>query len=158
MGLSNPYTFTKFTVVSPVGRTCGTVGEFVITGDGYDVQWCAIGDPTDWPTPATDDARAKQSGKQTMINRFGVVTGIAGNDFFGYVFQETAITKMTYVGGDVVFRFDTFEEQRGCHAYNRYEEVDDKVFFESRQGYHLLEDGQILDLGIGKVDVSYTPQ
>lgn len=150
-----------FTALSTGAVTCGTVNQFIVIGlrsDRFAVQWCAIGDPTDWPTPATDDARSKQSGKQVLPSKFGYVTGIAGNDFFGYIFQERAITKMTYVGGDVVFNFDVFEEGRGCFELNRYEKVDDLVFFESEYGYHALQNDQIADIGHGIVDDSYPPQ
>ena len=162
MSLTNAkYTLTGFTAISPAigngAKTCGTIRDFVVIGNGYDIQWSAIGDATDFPTPATDDARSKQSGRQSMINKFGIVTGIVGGDFFGYVFQERAITKQTYVGGDVVFTFDTFEEGRGSFELNRYETVDDKVFFQSKYGYHLLEQGIITNIGIGKVDRTHPP-
>ena len=140
-------------------QCCATVRDFVVIGgldtDEYAIRWSAIGDPTDWPSPATDDARSKQSGQQTFPTEHGWVTGIAGHDFYGYVFQERAITKMTYVGGDVVFNFDTFEEDRGCQRAGRLVSVDDKVFFESDRGYHLLENDQIADIGFGKVDETY---
>lgn len=154
----NPAAITE---IAFQGVTCGTINQFVVIGladDRYSVQWCAIGDPTDWPTPNTDDARSKQSGKQSLPSKFGEVTGISGDDFFGYVFQERAITKMAYVGGDVVFTFDTFEEGRGCFQLNRYDRVDDLVIFESEYGYHAVQDGQVLDIGYGIVDDSYTPQ
>lgn len=150
------------TETDPEAYVCATVRDFVVLGGLvqvgatlYDVQWSAIGDPTDWPTPDTDDARAKQSGRQSMVEKFGYVTGIAGNDFYGYVFQERAITKMTYVGGDVVFSFDTFEESRGCVSWGRMTTVDDIVFFESQFGYHMLMNDQVSDIGYGIVDDTY---
>ncbi len=124
-------------------------------GDRYSVRWNAIGDVTDWPTPATDDARSKQSGVQSFSSEHGWVTGLAGNDFYVYVFQERAITKGTYVGGDVVWSFDTFEEDRGCVRMGRLVQVDDAVFFESERGAHVLENDQITDIGFGQVDDTY---
>lgn len=139
-----------FIVLGGVGTTIGSSAD-----EGYYIQWSAIGDGTDWPTPATDDARAKQSGQQPFPPEHGWITAIAGNDFYGYVFQERAITKMTYVGGDVVFNFDTFEEDRGCIALGRAVQIDDKVFFQSDRGYHVLENDQIADIGYGIVDDTY---
>lgn len=139
---------------------CATVRDFVFimpTSDRYSVRWCAIGDPTDWPIPGTDDARTKQAGTQVFPNRFGYVTGVAGNDFYAYVFQERAIWKAGYVGGDVVFTFDSFEEGRGCHKINRFTRTDDKVFFESEFGYHMLENDVITDIGRGIVDKTNGP-
>lgn len=144
--------------VSPAGLTCSTVRDFVVVGglaaDRYAIQWCAIGDPTDWPTPATDDARAKQSGRQTFPTKFGWVTAIAGNDFYMYVFQEKSITKGQYVGGDVVWSFDIFEEDRGCVRHGNMVQVDDKVFFTSARGHHMLENDKIADIGYGVLDDS----
>lgn len=141
---------------APGALSCATVRDFVVVGalatDRYAIQWCALGDPTDWPVPASDDARSKQSGKQVFPTRFGWVTGIAGNDFYMYVFQEKSITKGVYVGGDVVWSFDIFEEDRGCVRHGRLVQVDDKVFFESERGRHLLENDQIADIGYGTVD------
>ena len=138
---------------------CATVRDFIVIGglasDRYAIRWCAIGDPTDWPTPDTDDARSKQAGKQSFPTRHGYVTAVAGNDFYMYVFQERAITKGTYVGGDVVWSFDIFEEDRGCERAGMSVPVDDKVFFSSDRGYHMLENDQIVDIGYGIVDDSY---
>lgn len=149
---------------SAVGTVCGKIGNFVLVGnDGtgnpgnQTLRWSAIGDATDWPTPATDDARSKQAGQQILDAQFGQITAIVGGDFFGYVFQENAITKVTYVGGDIVFTFDTFEEQRGCGYFNRTVTVDDTTFFESVPGRHALANGQISDLGFGLVDNTYPP-
>jgi len=149
-----------FASVSVPSVGCARVRDHVVvlpTADRYSIRWCAIGDPTDWPTPDTDDARAKQAGLQQFPSEFGVVTGVAGNDFFAYVFQETAITKMVYIAGDEVYSFDTFEEGRGCWRLNRFSRTDDKVFFESEFGYHMLENDIILDIGEGAVDKTYEP-
>lgn len=135
---------------------CATVRDFIVIGgldsDPYAVRWNAIGDPTDWPIPNTDDARTKQAGQQSFPTRFGVVTGVAGNDFYMYVFQTHAISKGTYVGGDVVFSFDTFEEGRGCIRQGLIHTIDDMVVFESDRGRHILLNDQIQDIGFGITD------
>ncbi len=162
-------TFTSVNVLREDSGTtppgvCANVGQFVMVGsmgevvkDRCAVQWSAIGDPTDWPTPSTDDARAKQSGRQYLSPEFGEVTAIGGDDFFAYVFQQTGITKATYVGGDVVFAFDAFEESRGCYLPNRMTRIDDMFFFESKTGRHMLQGDQITDIGYGVVDDTYPP-
>ena len=144
----------------PDSVTCATVRDFVMvapTANRYSVRWSALGAPTDWPTPGTDDARTKLSGEQVFPNKSGYVTGISGNDFYAYVFQERAISKATFVGGDIQFSFNIFEEGRGCFQVNRIARVDDITFFESEFGYHMLENDRISDIGYGAVDDSYTP-
>lgn len=157
---SPTYQFNAFTSVGIPSVTCATVRDFIFivpTSNRYSVRWGAIGDPTDWPTPGSNDARTKQAGEQIFPNKFGEVTAIYGNDFFAYVFQERAISKLTYVGGDTVWFVDIFEEGRGCHRINRYAKVDDVVFFESEHGYHMLTNDVITDIGLGRVDATYRP-
>ena len=143
------------------------VGQFVMGGNlvgganglpySAGVQWSAIGDATVWPIPETDDARSKQAGYEQLPPRLGEVTHIAGDDFFGYVFQQEGITKFTYVGGDVVFQVDTFEESRGAYSFNHVVRVDNVHFFESKYGRHALSGGQIVDIGEGEVNDTYPP-
>ena len=159
-GPSDGPTGGAYTVANSGGALCcATVRDFVVVGgmtsDRYSIYWSAIGDPTDWPTPATDDARAKQSGQQAFPTRFGWVTAIAGNDFYMYIFQQEAITKGTYSGGDSVFSFDTFEEGRGCVRQGMVEQIDDMVVFESSRGRHIIENDVITDIGFGQTDDSY---
>lgn len=149
-----------FAVNAPDGVVCGAIGKFVLISvfnDEFTVRWCAIGDVTSWPTPNTDAARAVQAGQETLSAEYGKVTGITGNDFFGYVFQQRAITKFTYVGGDIVFTIDPFEQARGCIDYNRFVRIDDTIFFESEFGYHAMVNDTISNIGDGWVDDSYPP-
>lgn len=159
------YVFTGSATTGMPDATCvGTIGQFAMVGKAgttfgypYTVQWSNIGDPDNWATPGTTDARTNQAGEETLDAKHGKITAIAGNDFYGYVFQENAITKFTYIGGDVVFSVDTFEDERGCVDFGRMAQVDDLVFFQSERGYHILQNDQIADVGFGKVDNSYRP-
>lgn len=153
------YSVIPTTDTAIYGTSITTARDFVVLGgldsDRYSIRWSAIGDGTDWPTPGTDDARAKQSGSQSFPTRWGWVTAVHGNDFYMYVFQELAVSKATYVGGDIVWSFDTFEEGRGCVRQGLSVMVDDAVYFQSERGYHVLQNDQIVDIGYGAVDDSY---
>ena len=153
------YTVLPTTDTSIYGLCIAQAVDFVILGgldtNRYSVRWSALGDPTDWPTPATDDARAKQAGSQTFPTRFGYVTGIAGDDLSVIIFQEGAVHRATYVGGDVVFNFQTIDESRGCVRQGRVLKTDDLIFFQSKFGYHLIKDGNITDIGYGVVDDAF---
>jgi len=153
------YTVLPTTDTSIYGLCIAQAVDFVILGgldtDRYSIRWSALGDPTDWPTPATDDARAKQAGSQTFPTRFGYVTGIAGDDLSVIIFQEGAVHRATYVGGDVVFNFQTIDESRGCVRQGRVLKTDDLIFFQSKFGYHLIKDGKITDIGYGVVDDAF---
>lgn len=155
-----PNTGQPYTVpIVESALVCAAVRDFVVIGgllsDRYAIRWNAIGNPTDWPIPNTDDARSKQAGLQSFPTKHGWVTGISGNDFYMYVFQQRAITKGTYVGGDVVFSFDIFEEDRGCIRQGMIATIDDMVVFQSDRGRHLLQNDQIVDIGYGSTDDTF---
>ena len=153
------YSVLPTTDTAIYGLCIAQARDFVVLGglnaDRYSIRWSAVGDETDWPTPATDDARSKQSGQQSFPTRFGYVTAIAGDDFTMIIFQEGAIHRATYVGGDVVWSFDTIDESRGCVRQGRMVKADDLIFFQSKFGYHVLKDTQISDIGYGVVDDTY---
>jgi hypothetical protein len=159
--------FVSITSASvPTFHLGGRMGQF-LAGTGhtdvngksslYTVRWSAIGDASDWPTVNTDDARAKQAGEERLDENLGFITGITGDEFNGWVFQQRGITKFTYVGGDVVWNVDTIERGRGCGYNNRFVHVDDKIFFESEHGYHVLQNNEVIDIGKGRVDATYPP-
>lgn len=104
----------------PTGATFARVRDHVVIGNlttddisKSAVRWPAIGDPEDWPTPGTADARAKEAGIQYLPRHLGQVTKVVGGEKFGLVFQERGVTRMTYVGGRAVYEFDTFERKIG---------------------------------------------
>lgn len=149
-----------FTSAAETAWCCATVRDFVVIApesDRWSIRWSAIGDATDWPTPGTTDARTKQAGSQVFPNVYGYVTGITEGEFYAYVFQERAVWKMSYVGGDVVWSFDRIEEGRGCHRVNRFDSMENAVFYESESGYHMIQNDVIIDIGYGIVDRTYAP-
>lgn len=148
------------TGAAPKARQVGVINRFVFLGDiddgvtvlPYAVQWCAINDSTNWPTPATPTARAVQSGRQTLNSAHGAVTAIATGQFWGLIFQKRAITRATYVGGDTVFQFETFELSRGCWAAQSMIQIGSFCYFLAHDGWYVT-DGQTSEaVGDGKVD------
>jgi len=156
----NGGTFTTTALGGLTGEVVGAFSQFVLLGatndtDGeFAVRWSAIGDPSDWPTPNTDDARSKQSGIEYLNPASGKVTGIFGNEFYGLVFQERAITKFNYVGGDVVFAVDTYEERRGTLP-GAAVQVEEKVYFCDGYGFYVTDGASVVPIGEGKVDRTY---
>jgi len=102
----------------PQGACIARVRDHIVIGntatDPYSVQWCAIGDPADWPTPNTSEAQSKEAGSQRLPSELGTVTKIVGGEKFGLVFQQRGITRMTYVGGNVMYEFDSYEKRIGA--------------------------------------------
>lgn len=146
---------------APQARHIGIVGRHVVLGDTIDgtngtvpfrIQWCRIDDPTEWPTPNTADARAKQAGEQFMPSELGPVTGIVGNDQFGIVLQRTGVSRMTYVGGDLVYQFDTIDTTRGAMYPNATVKVGDLAYFIAADGFKVTDGVSVKPVGAARFD------
>jgi hypothetical protein len=145
---------------APNARQIGVINRFLVAGDidqgsGAEpaaVQWSSIDAPTDWPTPGTSTARARQAGEQFLQAEHGAVTAIAGGQFWGLVFQKRAITRFTYVGGDIVFQIDNFERSRGCWAPRSHIQVGNISYFFAHDGVYATDGQVVRPLGEGRVD------
>jgi hypothetical protein len=145
---------------APNARQIGVINRFLVLGDldqgsgavPYAVQWSSINDPTDFPTPNTSTARAEQAGQQYLQAEHGAVTAIAGGQFWGLIFQKRAITRFSYVGGDIVFQIDNFERSRGCWAPRSHIQVGNVSYFFAHDGVYATDGQVVRPLGDGRVD------
>lgn len=145
---------------APKGRQVGVINRFVMIGDTdyagslfpNRVQWSAIGTARDWPVPNSADARTKQSGEQIMPAVYGAVTAIGSGEFFGVIFQRRAITRATYIGGDVVFQFQDYEKTRGCWFPQSMVQVGTVWYFIAADGFYMTDGSSVTALGDGKWD------
>jgi hypothetical protein len=145
---------------APRARQVGVINRFVFLGDiddGTDVlpfasQWCAIDDVTNWPVPATSTARSVQSGREVHNSVYGPVTAYSYGQFWGLIFQKRAITRATYVGGDRVFQFETFEQNRGCWAPQSMIQVGGLCYFLAHDGWCVTDGQSVIPIGDGKID------
>ena len=118
----------------------------------YRVQWSAIGDGDDWPSPGSADAETVQSGEQDLDAQWGKVTAIRGADY-AIIFQEKAITRATYAGAPIVWQFDTIDNERGCVAPGSAVQVGRLVYFWASDGIYVTDgSGESQPIGHGKVD------
>lgn len=149
------------TGTAPKARQIGVIGRFVVLGDTDDatngivpsrIQWSAIDDPTNWPTPGGATALSVQSGEQFLNSNYGPVRSIVGGEQFGIILQRSGITRATYVGGNVVFQFDTVERNRGALFPNATVQVGRLVFFVSGDGFYVTDGVEVVPIGSKKVD------
>lgn len=150
------------TGAAPNAKYIGIVGQFVVLGyinngtvTPYQVQWCAINQPQNWPTPGSADAIASQAGSQTLRSEFGAVTGIFGSDQVGLILQKKAIVRMVYQGGNTVFSFDTYEQQRGGWFQNASVRVGTLVYYIAADGFYVTDGVQSTPIGKDKVDMTF---
>lgn len=146
---------------APNAKHLGVIRNFVFAGDISDatyghvphaVQWSAIDDPTDWPIPLSQDAASKQSSREELNAAYGPVKFIADGESFGLVFQERAITRFTYVGGQVVFQVQPYERTRGAYAPNGCVQVGNITYFLAMDGFYATDGFKVEPIGAGRVN------
>lgn len=148
---------------APKGRQVGVINRFVVIGDTdysgslipHRIQWSALSNARDWPVPNTQDARTKQSGEQVLPAVYGAVTAIGSGEFFGLIFQRRAITRATYVGGDVVFQFQDYEKTRGCWFPQSMIQVGNLWYFIAADGFYVTDGTSVTPIGDGKFDKTF---
>jgi hypothetical protein len=145
---------------APNARQIGVINRFLVVGDidqgagaiPYATQWSSIDDPLDFPTPGSATAQLEQAGQQLLQAEHGAVTAIAGGQFWGLIFQKRAITRFTYIGGDVVFQIDNFERSRGCWCPQSHIQVGNLSYFFAHDGVYVTDGQQVKPIGDAKVD------
>jgi hypothetical protein len=147
----------------PKAAAVAAVNQFVMLGNTEDplnglvpnrLQWCAIGDPTNWDF-GTLAAQQAQAGEQFLNAVYGPVTHIADGYAYGLIFQQRAITRAYYTGGDAIFSFDTYEKQRGAYYPNSPVQLGNVVYFIAEDGFCMTDGQQVIQIGHGKVDTTF---
>lgn len=148
---------------APACSVVGVINRFVVLGDlltstlgstqrANALQWSAIDQPTQWPTPNSATAIASQSGEQVMHSEYGQIMGIHGGDQYGVVLQAGAVTRMTYEGPPTVFRFDVIDNVNGSIFRKGSIKVGGTTYYISRNGFCRTDGVQVERIGLGKVD------
>lgn len=126
-------TDSKFSALSsgaPKARYVATIKDFLFLGNTTDavygakprrLWWSAIGNPTSWPTPASNAAIQVQSDYQDLEQSdLGQMTGLLGGHLAssdGAAFMERGIYRIDYVGSrDGIFSFKVAEGASGTSA------------------------------------------
>jgi hypothetical protein len=116
------------------------------------VQWSALDDPTSWPQVGTNAAKGVQSDWQPLAGSGGEVTGIVGGSDYGIVFQERAVWRMDYEGGDTFFRFTPIDQNRGCWIHKAAIRVGAITYFPAEDGFMATDGLQTVPIGNEVVD------
>ncbi len=158
-------TFGDLAGSPPKARHVGVWGPFAVLGYTDDatsgprqVRWCDIDTPTSWSTPGSVAAAAAQAGAESLNAAYGVITHIANGEEWGLAFQQRAITRFTYVGGNTVFTVNTFERERGAWYPNAVAQVGNLHYFVSFDGFYATDGVNVIPIGEGKVNRWFTSQ
>lgn len=111
------------------------------------VWWSAIGNPNSWPIPLTDAAIAAQSSYEDLEAGYGPIMFIAGYPLYAVIFQKSALTTASYIGGQVVFQFATFARNRGLAAKGAAIQVGPLTYFLSDAGWFMTDGANVTPIG-----------
>ena len=150
--------FADLDAGAPQARYIAVVRDFVVVGNTYDVsdgsvpfrvRWSAIGDPTDWTVSSTT-----QSDYQDLNSAHGWVNGIVGGEY-GIIFQERAITRMTYVGSPAVFQFDEIEAGYGTNAPGSICKIGTLIAYLGEDGFYIFDGTSSSPISHNKVSKTF---
>lgn len=137
----------------PQAAYIGVINRFVVLGgllnEPYRVQWSGLNAITTWTSGTSySDYQDQPDG--------GIVRGISGGEQ-GFLFQDTAIRRMTWVpGADIVFQIDRLGTEIGLLAPYSLIRSEARTFFLSSQGFMQLEPtGQLIPIGKEAVDRTF---
>lgn len=139
----------------PKARHMMTLFKFLVLGNTNDVTdgqktnriwWSAIGDSQDFDPDATTQSDFED------LAEGGQVTALVGNYDYGVIFQESVITRMTYVGSPLVFEFQPIHRLRGTIFDGSIATVGREIFYLTEEGFFLFDGLNSTPIGNGKVD------
>jgi len=132
----------------PQARHAAVVRDFVVLGNTAtspnQLAWSGFNDSAGWT------AGSNQSDTQTLQGG-GWIQAIVGGEV-GYIFQEHAITRMTYVGPPAIFQFDAVETARGLAAPAALIKLGSLVYYWAQDGFYVFDGAQSVSIGDSKVD------
>jgi hypothetical protein len=150
--------------IAPRAKHVGLVGNHIVLGNTNDpifgpvpdsVWWPQIRNPFNWPTTGTDDAVAAQSDRQPLEGNAGGVQRILAGAEVGVIFQERAIHRMDYIGGDVIFQITRVEPNRGLLASGLAVAIGRFVYFCNEDGWYVSDYTSSTPIGRGKMDTFF---
>lgn len=164
--------FGALSADSPKAKHLAVVRDFVVAGNiigrGANaatigtaedaIQWCAIDNPTSWPQVGTNAAKGVQSDWQPLAGDGGQVSGVVGGSDYGLVFQERAIWRMDYEGGDTFFRLTPIDQNRGCWIHKAAIRVGGITYFPAEDGFMATDGLQTVPIGNEIVDRFFLDQ
>jgi len=157
--------FAQLSATAPQARYICVIRDFVMVGYTYDgvggtqpnrVWWCAIDDPTNWPTPGTAAAKLVESDFQNLPEGgavTGTLGGIGGAD--GAVFMEEAIYRVGYEGPPTIFRFDKVERAQGTMVPGSIISKGDIAFYLAYNGFNAFDGSRSVPIGTDRIDRTF---
>lgn len=141
---------------APKARHIAVVKDFVVLGNVSDslttvqrVRWSGINNSAAWSADATTLADF-----QDLAGNGGWVQKIISGEQ-GYIFQERAIWRMTFVGSPLIFQFDKIHDGIGAYAAQAVVSYENSVYFLAADGFKMFDGSNITPIGEGRVDKTF---
>lgn len=149
--------FADMTGGPPKARHVAVINNFVVMGNVSDsavgvqrVRWSAINNANSWTVDA-----ATLADYQDLLGDGGWVQKIVGGEQGGYVLQERAIWRMTFVGSPVIFQFDKVKTGIGAYAPQSVVSFQGMIFFLGNDGFYMFDGSTVYPIGQNKVDKTF---
>lgn len=146
--------------VAPSGTShIGIIDRFVVMGNTMnnpaEIHWSALNDPFNWPAPGSDVAVALQSDRQALSGDGGAVQRVVSGAEVGVIFQERAIWRADYRGGDVIFELNRVEPNRGLLIPAIAVPFGRNVFYLAEDGFYLFNYTESTPIGRDIIDATF---
>lgn len=121
------------------------------------VQWCAIDDPTTWPTAGSVQEAQLLAGSQIIPGEQGWIKGLVGNlgTADGAIFFERAVFRVVFQGSPTVFGFYPAEGVRGTSAPKSIAQIGALVYYLGEDGFYVFDGSQSRPIGVDRVDKTF---
>jgi len=154
--LSSSTAFSDAAGSPPQAAYIDVVGRFLVLSGllsaPYRIQWSGL---NSFNSSQSWTAGVNSSDYQDFPDG-GIVRGVAGGEF-GYIFQDQAIRRMTFVpGSPLVFQIDRIAQDMGLFAPYSIIRAGELVFFYSGKGFYQIAPGSLpQQIGREKVDRTF---
>jgi hypothetical protein len=113
----------------------------------YSVWWSTFNDPTHFKVGDYSNLSDLEHLRQTR----GEITGIVGGEY-GTIFKRDSIYRMSWVGGNLVFRFDVLAKGVGTAHPQSIVDRDGDIFFYGHNDFYVMPaGGKPQPIGIGRI-------
>ena len=137
--LTSSTAFADLGGAPPPASYVAVINRFIVltglAGLPYRIQWSGLNQPTTW------DNVTAQSNFQDLADG-GTLKGVAGNDQFGVVFQDSCVRNMIFApGSPEIFDIVKIATNDGALNADGIVTAGDKVYFVSPQGFKVIASG-----------------
>lgn len=141
---------------APKARHIAVIKDFVVLGNVSDsatmvqrVRWSGINNAATWSVDA-----ATLADFQDLPGNGGWIQKVVSGEQ-GYIFQERAIWRMTFVGSPLIFQFDKIHDGIGAYAAESVVSYENTTFFLAADGFKQFDGSNITPIGQGKIDKTF---